>query len=522
MNSRRIILNGSSLTTRDIYCFARDPKCKIVLDKKALSNVKKSADFVAREMNKKVIYGVNTGFGPMASRVIGKTQFEELQKNLLRSHAVGLGSPIKEEYVLATMLVRLNMFLKGYSGVSEALLLQLKNFLNYRIIPVIPEHGAVGTSGDLVQLAHIALALIGEGEVIYKGRLLKTKIVLKKTKLKPYSLKPKEGLALINGTSLMAGIAALLCEKSARLLSLSARGGALSLELVDGYTDGISQRLHSVRPHRGQLIVAKTLRELTKKSRLIRDRETLNKEISIKDDIQELSRPVQEVYSIRCIPQILGPILDTLLNATNDTGIEINSVTDNPIIDWKDKKFLHGGNFHGDYIAVAMDKLRASLAKLTILSERRTNYFLNHNINKKFPPFLNLKNPGLTLGLQGLQFVATSTTAQNQTLAYPHSVHSISTNADNQDVVSMGSDSALLTAKVLENAYIVLGIELIVLLQAVDATGVEKKLSTEGRRMYKAFRKTMPVIKEDNYSLRTHILKFLQLLEKDESFSAIF
>lgn len=499
-----LTLSGKNLTIDTLVDAVENPETKIEIAPASLEDVIHAREFLEHEMTSRVIYGVNTGFGPMASHIINPQNLAQLQENLVVSHAVGIGNPIPDSYVLAAMIVRLNTLAKGYSGVSVDLIKQLELFINERITPSIPEHGAVGTSGDLVQLAHIALALIGKGTN------------LKKLNIKPYVLKPKEGLSLINGTSVMTGIGALLCHTADQMLSHAVRNGALALELVAAFKDGISEELHEVRPHAGQRKIAKSLRTILASSHLLRERNTLDKNNGHNQyDVQEIPEDVQEVYSLRCIPQIVGPVLDTLTKVRKDIEIEMNSVSDNPIVDWKHKQFLHGGNFHGDVVSVAIDQLKASLVKLTMLSERRINFFLNKKINKLFPPFLNLNKPGLALALQGLQFVATSTTAQSQSLAYPHNLHSISTNADNQDVVSMGTDGALLAMKVAENAQIVLAIELIALAQAVDIREIRPRLSRESRKLFDALRDVFPAITEDRV-LTAELPRVIELLNHEQ------
>lgn len=492
-----VIINGKDLKLEEIGLLIRNPKIKINLDAMVLRNVAKSQKFLNQEMNSRILYGINTGFGPMASYILNADQLVELQENLIKSHAVGVGKPIEEKFVLAAMIVRLNTLARGYSGVSVELIKQLQTFINYRIIPIVPEHGAVGTSGDLVQLAHIALALIGEGAVSYKGKTHSAEKILSELGIKPYKLKPKEGLALINGTALMAAIGSLICLDSEHLLNLAIKTGALSLELVRGFTDSISEKLNLLRPHKGQIAVAAMMRELLVSSKLLQVRTEFQKKIKIGKDAREIPESIQEVYSFRCIPQILGPVYDTLAETSKIIKTEINSVTDNPIVDPGQGTFLHGGNFHGDYVASALDQLKITLVKLTMLSERRINFFLNSNINKFLPPFINLKKPGLNLGLQGLQFVATSTTAQSQTLAFPQYVHSIPTNGDNQDIVSMGTEAALLTNKVVENALVVLTVELVTLTQAIDYLKVQKKLSRSSNALYKKVRQHLAKIVDD-------------------------
>jgi len=493
---KEITLDGKRLSIADIYAVCCED-ASIRIDEATREQVRASRNFVDKERTSQIIYGINTGFGPMASHIIGKNQLAELQINLIRSHAVGMGKPLPEPYVLASMVVRLNTLLHGNSGVSEALIDQLQTFINARIIPVIPEHGAVGTSGDLVQLAHIALGLIGEGEVFLQGERRQTKKVLAERGITPLVLLPKEGLSLINGTSTMTGITALLAGEARQALNLATHSGALSLEIVQSYDDYISAYLHELRPHPGQIAIAQKLRDLTQDSKRLRKREELHQKVAVEADVHETEEVVQEVYSLRCLPQILGPVYDTLIAAEKVIETEMNSVTDNPVIDPKSGAFLHGGNFHGDYIATTLDQLKLTLVKLTLLAERRINFFLNHNVNHQFPPFINLKQPGLSLGLQGLQFVATSTAAQNQTYAYPHSVHTIPTNEDNQDIVSMGTDAALITAQVLDNLFTVLTIEHVTLAQAIDYLKIHGALSSEGGRLYGEVRSLFPAVIDD-------------------------
>lgn len=513
MKIKRLLLNGKKLDIRSINVLINEPKIELELEPEALGNASAGYFFLNKtiEKNNKVIYGINTGFGPMANYILGHNQIVDLQKNLILSHAVGLGEKIKDEFVLSAMAIRLNTLAQGYSGVSPELLKHLEAFINFRIIPVVPEHGAVGTSGDLVQLAHIALALLGKGEVSFQNKIQETSSVFKQLGLKPYKLKPKEGLALINGTSMMTGIASRVCRQSADLLSLAVSNSSLALELVRAYDDSYSEKLHSLRPHFGQVEIAKKIKSLLSDSKLIRDRKILAKHSNQGSQVNKINESVQEVYSFRCAAQILGPIYDTLAASCKTTEIEMNAVTDNPVIDWPNQKILHGGNFHGDYISVSMDHLKTSLVKMTMLSERRLNFFLNPAINKTFPPFLNLHTPGLTLGMQGLQFVATSTTANSQTLAYPMHLHSIPTNGDNQDVVSMGTDAALLAAKVAENAFIVLAIESMALCQAVDYLKAQGKLSKNSRKLYNFVRKNVGEIIDDRHiqpELQSLISKF--------------
>ncbi len=511
-----IRLTGAALTTQDVLAVVTNPRLRVLVAPTALARMRKSKKLLDASLTSRIIYGVNTGFGPMASHIIGRDDLIQLQLNLVRSHASGIGAPIDPKHVLAAMIIRLNTIAKGFSGASESVAQHLERFINARITPVIPEHGAVGTSGDLVQLAHIALALIGEGEVHYRGTRMPTAVALKKEKISPLVLGPKEGLALINGTAGMTGIAALLCEHAARIVALTLRTGAWSLDVVGGFDDSISERIHAVRPHTGQRIAAAALRSLVAKSKRMKSREAFNKKHAISDEVHKIAEDVQEMYSLRCIPQIVGPVLDAFWRVHSDVTTEMNSATDNPIVDWERGVFLHGGNFHGEYVAAAVDYLKTGIIKLTMLSERRINYFMNPAINHRLPPFVNLHTPGLTLALQGMQFVATSTAAHSQSLAFPHHIHSIPTNGDNQDVVSMGFDAALIATKAIENAYAVLAIELLTLAQATDALKCSGELSPANQQLYRAIRKQTAAVREDR-SLAPDLARIVEFIQTSDA-----
>ncbi len=508
-----VVLDGKSLTPALVYKVAVQG-AKIVLSDQGLQRVTTANEFLLDEAGKNAVYGVTTGFGPMVSHIIGKSQVKELQYNLVRSHAVGLGAPIDSRFVRAAMVDRVNTFLVGRSGVSRELVEQLAKMINAGITPIIPEHGAVGTSGDLVQLAHIAYAIIGEGEVEYKGMRVVAREAFEKENIAIHELLPKEGLALINGTSVMTGIASVLLVEARHLIQMEITTSALAIELVEGTSDAYSESLQNARPHKGQAEVARMLREAFRTSKRIQERTHVQAKVEVHEtNVTKTPENLQEVYSFRCVPQILGPILETLERAEAVVAVELNSVTDNPIVDLEAHTFLHGGNFHGDYIATAVDQLKAAIVKLTILSERRINFFLNRNVNQVLSPFLNLNQPGLTLALQGVQFVATSTTAHSQSLAYPHSLHSISTNADNQDVVSMGTDAALIAAKVLENGYIVHAIEQLVLTQAVDVLNCKDQLGQSSQALYERLRAHIRAVTEDR-SFSIELNNFISELKK--------
>jgi histidine ammonia-lyase len=468
---------------------------KVAVSELVLKRVEESFDFLKEFSGNKVIYGVNTGFGPMAQYRIKDEDRLQLQYNLIRSHSSGTGKPISPVNVKAIILARLNTLSLGNSGVHPSVIHLMQEFLNRDITPLIFEHGGVGASGDLVQLAHLALALIGEGEVFYKGKRVATKEVFEIENLKPIHVEIREGLALMNGTSVMTGIGIVNVYNSRKVLDWSIKCSCAINEIVKAYDDHLSFELNNAKKHIGQQEVAKIMRDNLADSALVRKREdhlysgTNNEEV--------FKEKVQEYYSLRCVPQILGPVLDTINYTSQVLENEINSANDNPIVDVKNKHVYHGGNFHGDYISLEMDKLKIVIAKLTMLSERQLNYLLNSKLNEILPPFVNLGVLGFNFGMQGVQFTATSTTAESQMLSNPMYVHSIPNNNDNQDIVSMGTNAAVITSKVIENAFEVLAIELITIVQAIDALEYKNEISSVTRKMYDDIRNIVPVFKED-------------------------
>ena len=467
----------------------------IQIDEDVIETVQKSFEFLMAFSENKIIYGVNTGFGPMAQYKIEDSERKQLQYNLIRSHASGTGNPIPPLYVKAAMLARLNTLCLGNSGVHKSVIELMTNLINKNITPVIYEHGGVGASGDLVQLAHLALVLIGEGEVIYKDEKHKTEDVFQLENLKPINIELREGIALMNGTSVMTGIGIVNTIFTRQLLNWMIIASSAINEIVKAYDDHLSFELNQSKKHKGQREIAKLMREHLKNSTLIKKREHyLYNDV---DHVAVFEDKVQEYYSLRCVPQILGPVLDTLNTVEAILIEEVNSANDNPIVDVKNKNVYHGGNFHGDYVSLEMDKLKLVVTKTSMLAERQLNYLLNPNLNKILPAFVNLGKLGLNFGMQGVQFTATSTTAENQMLSNPMYVHSIPNNNDNQDVVSMGTNAALITKKVIENAFEVLAIELITIVQAIEYLDVKNEVTENTRSMFDAIRAIVPKFKED-------------------------
>lgn len=442
----------------------------------------------------KVIYGINTGFGPMAQWRVDDKHLNELQYNIIRSHSTGAGEPLPVECVRAAMLARLMTFMQAHSGVNMQTCELLAEFLNREIYPVIPQHGSVGASGDLVQLAHIALALIGEGEVFYQGKRRESAEVFAELGIEPLKMYVREGLAVTNGTAVMTGIGFVNLFDAKRLLEWSLKASVLMNEIASSYDDLMSETLNGVKQHNGQRVVAARMREMATGSKMLRSRE---KELYRKSDEEVFEHKVQPYYSLRCIPQILGPVLDAIENAQMVLVNEMNSADDNPIVDPESKTVIHGGNFHGDYVSFEMDKLKIAVTKMTMLAERQINYLFHDRINGILPPFVNLGVLGLNYGLQASQFTATSTTAECQTLSNPMYVHSIPNNNDNQDIVSMGTNSALICKRIIENSYQVMAIHMMALVQAVDCLQIADKLAPVTREMYDNIRAIVPLFKED-------------------------
>lgn len=456
---------------------------------------KESFSFLKSFIENKIIYGINTGFGPMAQYRIQEADRIQLQYNLIRSHASGTGDLLPPAIVKAAMLTRLCNLSKGKSGVHISVLELLQEFINRDITPVIFAHGGVGASGDLVQLAHLALTLIGEGEVIYQEQRRPTSEVFTELGLRPIAVEIREGISLINGTSVMTGAGMVNYFHAKQLLSWSVKLSSIMNELVKAHDDHYSNTLNEVKKHQGQQDIAAMMRTHLADSKLIRKRE---EDLYSGNNLEEIFKDkVQEYYSLRCVPQILGPILETIEQVGVILENEVNSVSDNPIISVEDQNVYHGGNFHGDYISLEMDKLKLAITRLTMLSERQLNYLMNAKINEILPPFVNMGKLGFNFGMQGAQFTATSTTAENQTLSNSMYVHSIPNNNDNQDIVSMGTNAAVITHKVIVNAYEVLAIQFISIAQAIDILSYQELVSSPTKELYEAIRNIIPAFSED-------------------------
>ncbi len=467
---------------------------QVALADEVRREVEQCYTFLAEFAREKVIYGINTGFGPMAQWRIEDDKLTQLQYNIIRSHSTGAGEPLDPMAVRGAMLARLMTFVQAHSGVHVEVIDLLVELLNREIYPVVPEHGSVGASGDLVQLSHIALALIGEGEVFYRGERMKTAEVFAREGIEPLKMYLREGLAATNGTAVMTGLGLKNLLSARHLMAWSLTASVLMNEIAQSYDDLMSEVLNGLKQHEGQRVVAARMREIATGSRRLLSRE---EELYHAHEEAIFEHKVQPYYSLRCVPQILGPVWDEMQSVERVLVGELNSVDDNPIVDPANRTVIHGGNFHGDYVSFAMDKLKIALTKLTMLAERQMNYLFHDRINGILPPFVNLGVLGLNYGLQASQFTATSTTAECQTLSNPMYVHSIPNNNDNQDIVSMGTNSALICARVVENSFQVMAIHLMALVQAVDCLKIAEQLAPATRDLYERVRALVPVFVED-------------------------
>jgi histidine ammonia-lyase len=470
---------------------------QINLNPAALEKVDASFQFLKHFSTGKLIYGINTGFGPMAQYRVSDENRLKLQYNLIRSHSSGMGNTMSPLLGRAILLARLNSLMQAHSGIHTDLVELLAAFINKNIVPCIYEHGGVGASGDLVQLAHLALNLIGEGKVWFESAWQDTATVMIKTGLKPLQVQIREGLSVINGTSAMTGIGLVNIVLAKKLLAWSVMFSSMTNEIVEAYDDHYSKELNIVKHHYGQNYVAAMMRGMLKDSKMIHSRsEHLYNPANIEHDVFE--DKVQEYYSLRCVTQILGPVYDTIDHAERILLEELNSVNDNPVIDHMNRNIFHGGNFHGDYVSLEMDKLKIAMTRVSMLAERQLNYLLNDKLNQILPPFVNLGVLGFNFGMQGMQFTAVSTVAENQTLSYPMYVHSIPNNNDNQDIVSMGCNAAMMSKKVIDNGFEVMTIQAVTIAQAIDYLKCQDKLSPATHRVYSSIRQIFPKFIEDS------------------------
>lgn len=481
MKTDVIILDGKSLSIENVIKLA-NTNAKLDLNEDALAICAKSRKVLEDTIkSRKIVYGVNTSYGPMCNKIIHDSELETLQVNLLRSHSAGMGNIIPYNIARAVFVIRINCLVKGFSGVRIELLQFMKEAFNSGIAPIIPEQGSVGASGDLIHLAHLGLGLIGEGDLYFKGEIMPAEKALEKAGLKPIKLAFKEAISIMNGTSVMSAIACFAIFKAKKLFNAQMITLAFAMEIFGGLDDAFESDLHAIKQHEGQIAVAKIIEDLINGSKNIKKRAGLHEKVRSQEKsgaVFETQEIVQDVYTLRCAPQVLTVVFDAIKYAQKILETEINSSNDNPLVIPESGKILHGGNFHGQSVSFAMDSLRIALSTLCNISERRFNKLLDKNLNDGLPENLAVGNIGLEIGFMGSQYLAVSTTAENRQLASPMSVNSISSNESNQDIVSMGTVSARLALKSAENAELVQTMELLADLQALgfrnsDGLGVE-------------------------------------------------
>ncbi|GAA0466895.1 histidine ammonia-lyase [Alkalibacillus silvisoli] len=473
-------LNGHHLTLEEIKRVVHHFETVTISDE-AIQSVMESREMVETAVDKHdVIYGINTGFGKFSDVEIDEEDLDQLQMNLIYSHACGVGEPFSKSVSRAMVLLRANALLKGYSGVRLVVIEKLVELLNKGLTPVIPSQGSLGASGDLAPLAHLALVLLGRGEVFNEaGERKKASEVLPLKGFEPITLKAKEGLALINGTQAMTAVGVLTYLEAEETLLQSEQIAAMTMEGLESIISAFDSKIHQARGHQEQIQVALRMQGYLKGSQLI---------------TRQGERRVQDAYSIRCIPQVLGASWQTLDYVKEKLEIEINAATDNPLIFTDEGEVLSGGNFHGQPIAIAMDLLKIGMAEVANISERRIERLVNPQLND-LPPFLS-PEPGLQSGAMIMQYTAASLVSENKTLAHPASVDSIPSSANQEDHVSMGTIGARHANQIVQNVRRVVAIELICATEAVEVRGIHK-MALATQQLYEKAREVVPSITQD-------------------------
>lgn len=498
----KVIIDGNSLTIDDIVNVARN-YYPVELSSEAKKEINASRALVDEFVDsERVQYGITTGFGKFSDVVISGKETKLLQKNLIISHACGVGNPLDEEIVRAMMLLRANALSKGYSGIRLSTVETLLEMLNKKVHPVVPEKGSLGASGDLAPLSHMVLVMIGEGEAFYNGERLSGKDAMDKAGVEIIELVAKEGLALINGTQVMTAIGALAVYDSLNLSKIADIVSSMTFESLRGIITAFDSKINMVRPHQGQINTAKNMISITQGSELITNQGEIK---------------VQDAYTLRCIPQIHGASKDAINYVRKVIEIEINSVTDNPLIFVKEKQVISGGNFHGQPVALAMDFLGIALSEYANVSERRIERLVNYQLND-LPPFLT-EHGGLNSGFMIAQYSAASLVSENKVLAHPSSVDSIPSSANQEDHVSMGTTGARKAREILKNAQRVLAIEMLAAAQALEfrKEGIRGKGTDEA---YKLVRKGIPPLVEDRVMYKD-IDKCIELIASGEVLSVV-
>jgi histidine ammonia-lyase len=477
-----IILDGKSLDLDNFVKIARHKEL-VLISQKSQELLLQARIFVEKIVQGEVpVYGINTGFGKLSDVRIKSSETDQLQKNLLMSHACGVGPVLPQEVVRGMMALRINALIKGHSGIRLETLEKLMELLNADIIPVVFEKGSLGASGDLAPLSHMSLPLIGLGEVIYQNRRMPTLEAFKLAKIEPLShLEAKEGLSLINGTQAMNSQGALVLYDALRLEKLASLSLSMSLEALEGIIDAFDLRVHEVRGQIGQIQVAKDILAHLKGSRNL---------------THQGQKRIQDAYSLRCAPQVHGAVLDTLNFIKTIVVREMNAVTDNPILFPVDGDAISAGNFHGEPLALAFDYLAIALSELANISERRIERLVNPALSNGLPAFLTHRS-GLNSGFMIVQYSAASLVSENKVLSHPASVDSIPSSANQEDHVSMGSIAANKAKTVLSNVQKVIGMEFFAAAQAIDLRNGSDRLGKNTTKAYLSIRKQVPYINDD-------------------------
>lgn len=488
-----IILDGENLTFEQTVAVAygKPNEPRVILSEKAKQQVNRASEAVQKLLERgEIAYGITTGFGAFKDKIISREEVEKLQRNIVISHAVGVGNPFDIPTTRAIMLIRANTLARGFSGIRLETLELLLEFLNRGIHPIIPEKGSLGASGDLAPLAHMACVLIGEGETEFQGKKLWAKDALAKADLQPIKLAAKEGLALTNGTTIMTAVGLLETYKAKRLAELADISGCLSLEALNGTMLAFDERIHALRPHPRQIKCAENLREILQGSEFTRKFDSSN---------------VQDAYTLRCIPQVHGACRDAVDYADWLLKLELNSVTDNPLIfcdeNCENIEVISGGNFHGEPLALAFDYLAIALSELGNISERRIMRLTDEASNAHVLPAFLTEHGGLNSGFMIVQYTAAALCTENKILAHPASVDTIPTSANVEDHVSMGATSAIKLRQIAENLEQILALELFAAAQGIDfrrkRIGADKKLGQKTQPVYDKIRERVPFIEED-------------------------
>jgi len=486
-----ITLDGENLTIEDVLLAAHNPEIEIRLSDGAVHKIRRAEkavqDFILRG---EIVYGVTTGFGAFKDRIIPPDQVTQLQRNILMSHAVGVGELLDQPTTRALMLIRANTLAKGHSGIGLKTIKLLLDMLNREVYPVVPSQGSLGASGDLAPLAHMALPLIGLGEAFYQGKRLPATTALARAGLAPVELGAKEGLALTNGTTLMTAIGVLATAQAENLACVADLAGCLSLEALHGTVKAFDPRIHAARPHPRQVECAAFLRQLLAGSTFTRPDDPLN---------------VQDAYTLRCMPQVHGAVRDAIKYARWVLTIELNAATDNPLIffdeDSGEASVLSGGNFHGEPVAIAMDYLALALTELGNISERRLTRLTDEASNQETLPAFLIQHGGLNSGFMLTQYTAAALASENKVLAHPASADSIPSSANIEDHVSMGTIAARHARQIAANVERILALELFAAAQGIDfrrqVLGAGAELGQGTAPAYQLIRQQVPFLEED-------------------------